>query len=342
MERNVVCIDHNMSNVNVNSVVKITFSADVSPKSLVGNIVVFKDIHGNYTGINSLKNTNDFENIKGNVQYKERTLTFTPNEQLNVNTNYIVILNDKIEDIIGNQLIRKEIIVFKTEPVASYPKCEIIKPAYGCISDTVPDFEWKNQFSESYRFQVSKTNTFDVLLKDEFIQGNKETNEIKYRLDFKAQEGMYYARVRSEGGEWSDVHSFFIKEVTDAVVSDQDIPDMQLNDFLDGLLEPIEILEYYPDQNEVNINLKTNIIYIKMKGKVEEERVNFDSCYVFGESFDEEHGEYAHDVVNGSWTLIYDSFFDVTYLIFTPENIDDIEEVEYIETLRSGHLIQKG
>ena len=81
------------------------------------------------------------------------------------------------------------------------------------------------------------------------------------------------------------------------------------------------------------------MIYIKIKGKVNEDRIKFDECYLYGESFDEEHEEYAHGVVDGKWTVVYDAYFDVTYIIFTPVNIDEVEELEYIETLRSGSLI---
>jgi len=77
-----------------------------------------------------------------------------------------------------------------------------------------------------------------------------------------------------------------------------------------------------------------------MKGLVTEDRLKLDDCYVFGESFDEEHEEYSHDTVDGKWTIIYDSYFDVTYVIFTPVNIDDVEEPEFIETLRDGLLIE--
>ena len=251
-----------------------------------------------------------------------------------------MMLNGGITDITGNKMTKKHVSCFYTESVASFPRCEITSPKYGSIVHEIPEFVWKNQCSESYIFQVSKTNTFELLLCDEVIPGNKIEELIKYKPVFNAEEGMYHVRVKSENGEWSDVHQIFIKTITDAVVASQDTSEMmRLDEFLEDLEEPIEILEYFPPQDSVNISLKTNIVYIKIKGKVDEDRLKLDDCYIYGESFDEEHEEYAHETVDGKWTVVYDAYFDVTYVIFTPVNLDEVEELEYIETLRSGNLI---
>jgi hypothetical protein len=215
-----------------------------------------------------------------------------------------------------------------------------LSPKYGSIVNAIPEFVWKNQYSESYRFQVSKTNTFELLLYDEIIPGNKVEDKMMHTPVFNPEEGMYHVRIQSENGEWSDIHQIFIKAITDAVVAEQDVPDiMHLDEFLDGLEEPIEVLEQFPADGSINNSLKTNLIYIKIKGKVDESRLHLEDCYVYGDSFDDEHEEYAHELVDGKWTIVYDSYFDVTYVIFTPVNIDDVEEIEYIETVRSGNLV---
>lgn len=333
--------NHQSTNVNVNSSVEIKFSADINPASFHKNIVVLEDYNKIYKNINSLKDYSQYSVVKGSISYKDKVLTYTPNEPFHTDTCYVIMLSDGITDITGNKMAKKHISVFYTEAVASYPRCEIISPKYGCICNTIPEVVWRNQCSESYIFQVSKSNSFELLLCDEVIPGNKVEDLIRYTPVFTAHEGMYHFRVRSENGEWSDTHQIFIKAITDAVIAEEDLPEiMHLDEFLDGLQEPIEILEYFPPDDSVNNSLKTNIIYIKIKGKVEEERLKLDECYVYGESFDEEHEEYAHETVDGKWTVIYDAYFDVTYVIFTPVNIDDVEEVEYIETLRSGNLIQ--
>ena len=331
---------HQSNNVNVHTNISITFSADIDPSSFFKNIVVLEDHNHIYKNVNSLKDYSQYSVVKGSISYKDKVLTFTPEEPFHTDTCYVMMLNGGITDITGNKMTKKHVSCFYTESVASFPRCEITSPKYGSIVHEIPEFVWKNQCSESYIFQVSKTNTFELLLCDEVIPGNKIEELIKYKPVFNAEEGMYHIRVKSENGEWSDVHQIFIKEITDAVVASQDTSEiMRLDEFLEDLEEPIEILEYFPPQDSVNINLKTNIVYIKIKGKVDEDRLKLDDCYVYGESFDEEHEEYAHETVDGKWTVVYDAYFDVTYVIFTPVNLDEVEELEYIETLRSGNLI---
>lgn len=331
---------HQVANVNVHSSIEITFSADINPASFVKNIVVLEDYNRIYKNINSLKDYSQYSVVKGSISYKDRVLTYTPDEPFKTDSCYVVMLSDGITDITGNKMIKKHVSCFYTESVASFPRCEITSPKYGSIVNAIPEFVWKNQCSESYIFQVSKSNTFELLLCDEVIPGNKIEESMRYIPSFNAQEGMYHIRVKSENGEWSNVHQIFIKEITDAVVSEQDTSEiMHLDEFLNGLEDPIEILEFFPNEDNINISLKTNIIYIKIKGKIDEDRLRLEDCFVYGESFDEEHEEYAHETVDGKWTVVYDAYFDVTYVIFTPVNLDNVEEVEYIETLRSGNLI---
>ena len=177
------------------------------------------------------------------------------------------------------------------------------------------------------------------MLYNKVIDGNKITTTIEHKPDIKFEEGLYHIRVKSENGEWSDTHQIFIKPIVDAIVSSQDTPEMMMfEDFFEGIEEPLEILEYFPPQDNINISLKTNVIYIKIKGKIDESKINLNDCYVYGDSFDEEHEEYAHKTVDGKWTVVYDSYYDVTYIIFIPDILDNKAENEYIETLHSGNI----
>lgn len=337
---------HQSSDVNVNHEISIEFSGDINPASFHKNIVVLEDYNKIYKNINSLKDYSQYSVVKGSVSYKDRTLTFTPNEPFHTDSCYVVMLSDGITDITGNKMIKKHVSCFYTESIASFPRCEITSPKYGNIVNAIPEFVWKNQYASSYRFQVSKSNSFELLLYDEVIAGNVIEDTIKHTPKFSASEGMYYFRVQSENGEWSDIHQIFIKAITDAVISEYDTPEtMHLDEFLDGLEDPIEILEYFPADGSINNSLKTSIVYIKIKGKVDESRLRLEDCYIYGESFDEEHEEYAHETVPGKWVIAYDSYHDVTYVIFTPytpdllegdniesENPDDIAN----DTVRNG------
>jgi len=329
------------TNANVHASIEVTFSADINPGSLEKNIVVLEDYNKIYKNINSLKDYSQYSVTKGSISYNDKILTYVPDEPFNTDTCYVVLLSDGITDIVGNKMIMKHVSCFYTESTASFPRCEIISPKYGSILNAMPEFVWKNQCSESYVFQVAKNNSFELLLCDDVIAGNQIEEVIRYTPHIALEEGMYHFRVKSENGEWSNISQIFIKVITDAVIANEDSPEaMHFDEFIDGLEEPIEVLEFFPENDAVNVSLKTNIIYLKIKGLITEDRLKLDDCYVFGESFDEEHEEYSHDTVDGKWAIIYDSYFDVTYVIFTPVNIDDTEEPEFIETLRDGLLIE--
>ena len=333
---------HREANINVNGSVIIEFSADINPATLTKNIVVLEDYNKIYNNVSSLKDYSQYHVVKGTISYKDRILTYTPQERFNTDSCYIVILNDGISDITGNHMIKKYVTCFYTEAVATFPRCEIVSPKYGLICNSIPTFVWKNQGSESYVFQVSKSNTFELLTYDKVIAGNHIEETITHTPEFEASEGIYHIRIKSENGEWSNIHQIFIKPIVDAVIAEQDTPEIvQLEEFLDNLEDPIEILEYFPAKDSINIGLKINIVYIKIRGRVDESKLHLEDSYIYGESFDEEHEEYAHEIVDGKWTLVYDSYFDVTYVIFTPVILSDVEEKEYIETLRSGNLIER-
>ena len=307
--------------VNVNTSIDIEFSSDIDVGTLTKNIVVLEDINHIYEtsrNARSLQDYSQFAVVKGSISYDNRVLTFVPEETFHTDACYIVILNNQIFDITGNQLLKKWISHFKTEEVASYGRCEIVEPKYGLISPSIPKFVWVNQEAESYIFQVSKTNTFESLLVDENIAGNQLSETISYTPSFEATDGIYHVRIKAENGEWSNVHQIFIKAITDAVVSHEDSSELKnFDDFLDGLEDPIEILEIFPKDGDTNIGLKTNVFYAKMNGRVDKDRIDLSSCYIYGESIDEEHEDYSHELVDGEWAYVYDVEKDVTYLIFT-------------------------
>lgn len=307
----------NETNVNVNSSIDVEFSSEINVGTIIKNIIVLEDINKIYTDINSLKDYSKFAVTKGSIVYDNMILTYTPNEPFHTDSNYIVILNDAISDITGNLLNQKYIFNFYTEKVATYPPCEFTSPKYGTIASSIPTFSWKNQNSLSYLFQISKVNTFETLIVEEVIAGNEISDTISYTPEFEIQEGIYHIRVKSENGEWSNVHQIFIKPITDDVIAYEDTPILQnFDEFLDNLIEPIEVLEVFPPDGASNVSLKTNIFYIKMKGKVDQDRINIGDSYVFGETLNEDSFSESHGIVSGEWIIIYDEYEDATYVIF--------------------------
>jgi hypothetical protein len=363
--------------IAVDTKIQLTFSADLNRSTLNNCIVVFEDYKGIYNGVSSLKNSIDFNIVKGALTYDNRTITFTPEKELQVDTRYIVVVNNTIKDITGSPMLKKYIFAFSTEIAKSFGACEIISPRYGSINSSIPEIHWKDIEAPSYIVQISKSNQFESLLfesfvvpdenntyqaKDDMIISQKEKAQIQqsnttveyidsiddivsedetvpndktYKVvsmipDITQKEGVYYIRIKAEGGKWSDVHQFFIKEITDAVVAAEDQSDeLYLDEFLADLEDEIEVLEMFPDNNSILNSLKTNIIYIKIKGRVDESRINLFECEVVGEPFDEEDDKaYEHGSLSGSWSIVYDDTYDCTYLVFTPVNPD-----EYIDIL---------
>lgn len=321
------------TSVNVNKPIEIKFSGDINRSTLNNSIVVFEDYNGVYDGITSLKSSEKFNIVKGTLTYADRVVKFTPKQPLNIDTRYIVVLNNTITDITGNRLLKKFVFAFNTEITRSYPKCEITYPSFGMISNSVPEIQWKSQNAPSYIMQISKANTFEVLLYETFVIGSEE-DVISFTPDIPYKEGIYYTRIKSEGGEWSDPCQFFIKEVTDAVIAQDDqSEEVYLSDFLADIEEELEILEIFPVDNSINNSLKTNIVYVKIKGEIDESQLDMTDFYFIGEAFDEEDdSSYAHGELAGSWSVVYDETEDCTYIIFSPDGTmveSDGTEVRY-------------
>ena len=327
------------TNVNVNKPIEIRFSGDINKSTLNNSIIIFEDYDGVYNGITSLKSSDKFNIVKGTLTYADRVIKFTPKQPLNINTRYIVVLNNTITDITGNKLLNKYVFAFNTEITRSYPKCEIVSPSFGMISGSVPEIQWNSQKAPSYIIQISKSNKFEVLLYETFVV-NEEDDVIAFTPDIPYKEGIYYVRVKSEGGEWSDPCQFFIKEITDAVIAEDDqSEEMYLADFLADLEEELEILEIFPADGSLNNSLKTNIFYIKIKGEIDEKQLDLNDFIVTGTAFDEEDDiEYEHGEVDGSWTVIYDPQYDCTYIIFTPIVPEDEKEITLLATANNEYI----
>lgn len=340
------------TDIDVYSDIKVTFSGEIDTGTLKSSIIVLKDKDGIYENPASLKYKDKFIAVKGSIKYSDRILTFTPSRPYDIDTRYVVVINNTIKDITGLPLLKKKIFSFNTEITKSYGKTEILQPKYGSISRDIPEIHWKSQEAPCYIMQVSKSPGFETIVYENFIVPDEEHTYISqeeyefqpeevppeeqpfnvnfYIPEFNKKEGVYYLRIKAEGGKWSDIWQFFIKETTDAVIAEDDEKDIQyLDDFLSDVDKEITVLEYFPPDGSISNSLKTNIFYIKMDGKVDESEVEYPELSVYGEAADEKDEEegYKHGILKGAWTFVYDEDHDCTYLIFTPDSEQEERKV---------------
>lgn len=311
-------------NVSVLTDVRITFNSDLDTSTIVGNFTILKDSNLNYVDEKSLEHISLYEPVKGDVSYENKTIIFRPVEQFTKSARYIVsVRQEAIRDITGKTMIAPFVSTFFTESVATLRPIDITSPDNGVISDKAPVIKWLPQEgSSAYVIEISKEKTFEVLSYQNIIKPNdigfsNSSIDIS-NLDFK--DGLYYIRIKSINGEWSDTTQFFIKKSMNerGVVSVEDIPDdIQFDNDYD---EELIVLDYFPKENEVLVSTKINISYIKVLGKVSIEDIDFNESFMVGELIDEEDEDVIvpHDFVKGTWNVVYDEEKDESFIIFVP------------------------
>ena len=317
---------NNEINVNVNSDIKITFNSDIDTQTIIGNITVVED--SNYEYINGDKYNPKFIPVKGNIMYSDKSIIFKPAMPFKTNTRYIVFVREKsIKDIMHNEMILPFVSTFFTDPVETLPKVIITSPKSEVILDRMPVIEWASQKTDAYLVQIAKDNSFAILSYEKIIK--KINNELDSKIDLSSKkftDGLYYIRVKSINGEWSDDLQIFIKQDKNEKITltPEDVPEDMIFDELP--IDDVVILDYFPKENTSFVSTKLNIIYVKLLGEIKESDIDFNNISVFGSLYDEED-EYSSTVtpqefVGGSWQVIYDNELDVTYIIYT---INDLE-----------------
>lgn len=312
--------------VNVMSEIKICFNSDLNTSTIVGNFTILKDSNLEYIDESSLNNPGLFEPVKGDVAYENKTIVFRPVEQFDKSARYIVcVRQEAIKDILGRTMVAPFVSTFFTESVATLPPVEITSPQNGIIADKIPVIEWLPQDgSSAYVLEISKEKTFEVL---SYTTTLKESNgSVDTSVDIshlKLKDGLYYVRVKSINGMWSNETQFFIKEALEerGVVSVEDIPDTI--EFEDNFEEEIVVLDYFPTEDEVQVSNKINVIYIKVLGEVSIDDIDFNESFLYGDLIDEEDGGIMspHGVVNGKWNVVYDEDNHESYIVFVPTEL---------------------
>ena len=318
-------------NISTNTKVRITFNSDLNTSTIVNNISVLKDNELKYVDGDKLVNDGAYEIVKGNVSYDKdsRTIIFIPNEQFDRSARYIISVRENaIQDILGNTMVEPFISTFFTESVSELPPVNIITPKHGTISNKFPIIEWELQEnSDAYIIEISKEKTYEVLEFSKVIKA-EDDNEIENKIDLSNldfDDGLYYIRIRSINGIWSEDVQFFIKKTINsgAVVTEEDLPD-EIE--FESMEEEFVILDYFPKENDLLVSEKINIIYVKILGKVDIKDIDVWESFVEGVLFDEEDDDVIieHGYLNGTWSTVFDEEECVTYVIFTPNQLGEV------------------
>ncbi len=162
----------------------------------------FRDLNIETVTINNimLLNVAEQRSEKITLHYKNRVLKITPRYQLSPETHYkieIVGGNDQgIRDITGEYMIQSYHSEFFTGKQVKVPTPRMISPVD--LSEITGDikFSWTPvDVADNYQLQISKSNTFDVLLwppTNHYMISTEVIPDIKYEKNIQ-----YYARLRA-------------------------------------------------------------------------------------------------------------------------------------------------
>lgn len=300
------------TNVDINTEISIYFNSELDTSTIIGNIYVLEDKKFNYTS-GDIK-LEDYNIVDGNLTYKDKSIIFTPRNQLNVNSRYIIYIpKDGIRDILGNVTIVNFISYFSTESFQAYAKCEILYPVNNITITSLDKISISDLDSPKYLVQISKIKTFDNLVHEEIV--DTATIEKKYNIG----DGLYFIRAKAINGEFGDPSVFTIKSHENTIPTDQDLDE----DFIweEYVEEPKTFLEAFPANDSIGINEKTNVLYMKFNGIIDIDDIDFHESYLIGKHSDEDDSASSHDEVDGVYTVVHDEEKYETYVFFIPNSL---------------------
>ena len=299
------------SNVSINAEVSIYFNSNLDASSIIGNLYILEDSKLKYSDDISNFKLEDYKIVDGNLTYKDKTIIFTPREQLNMDARYIIYMpSNGIRDVIGNLIQVDFISYFTTEGVKSVRKCDVVYPVSNSILTSLDKIVVSDVDSEKYLLQISKVKTFDNLIHEEIVDSTTISK------NFNLGDGLYFIRAKAINGDFGEISVLTIKTHENTIPTDQDLDE----DYIWQEYEEEEhsIIETFPLNNAIGINEKTNILYMKLKGIVELEDIDFYESFLVGESNDDDINITSHEQVDGSFTVVHDEEKLETYVIFTP------------------------
>lgn len=316
---------HNYENeVDIETSVRATFDVDLDTRYL-NDFVYLQDEDG--------------KKVEGRVSYRKRVLVFTPLVPLKKQATYSLFLvgdsnlaNDEVEglrSIIGDAMTGVKIVRFTTKVGDLLPPPDVKRPMNNSVIRLKPVFEWAPVIgNEGYRLQVSKTNTFNVLvypLEDETVITGESVEP-----DVVMEDGHYYWRVRTiqTDGEsiWSRIMQFNLTTLSEGKIAEDDADEIDPTDdpsFYE--ISEIEFIEAFPQQDTLQVPSNVENLYFRLLGDINLEEMDINSLTLTGQHISEDYEEESHGLVKGR-TVVVDSVDGTVYVIFTPDPLVPIPE----------------
>lgn len=240
--------------VSIDTPVSVSFTKDLNKGTILKNFFVVKDIDNAINDVTDIQNKN-IEMVTGSIKYSNKTISFTPNEYLSPNANYVVVVRKQITSITNEILFRNHIFKFKTKdindksdkpeenftepPVITYPKDLSIVNNFQAI-------EFKTKSKMPLILEVSDSSSFNTIV----FKCDMKSEEYQCVVDRTLNDGSYYIRLKSLDSKWSDVCQIYLQNVKSYPVNESD---NYINDINDLLAEIDE------DNKELHVSFKPQV-----------------------------------------------------------------------------------
>lgn len=308
------------TNVRVDSGFELKFNSELNTDLVPNNFYILKDSDKKYIRGNIL-NLDDYEVVEGLVTYKDKTIFFKPSNQLEEKTRYIIYVKKMVADILGNCMVLDYISYFDTENSKSIDKPQILEPTNNSILQSLDKVVVSEVDTYRYVVQISKQPTFEIVVYEDIVDGYNLERE------FGLGDGLYYIRARAENGEYGDYTIFSIKTHRSTTPTEEDYDEDYIYEPYDEKV--LELIETVPALKEIQVNTKSNLMYMKFNEIIPVEDIDFYEAIIYGnytdedDQFDEDLKTTAtlHGDVQGSFCIVYDDEAEETYIFFLPESL---------------------
>lgn len=306
--------------VSIGSEITISFNSELNTRTIPNSVFILKDPRRVYKDGGIVDLLDYYEIEEGSISYKDKTIIFKPTNQLDKLSRYIIyVKKDTLSDILGTAMLTDYISYFDTASYEINRHCDILEPNNNQALERLEKIVVEDLGDVRYIIQISKSPTFETIVFDKLV----ETTEIVE--DFNLGDGVYYVRARVENDkEFGDTIVFSIKSYVQTITTDQDIDeDFVYQPFQDPELE---LLAMYPESLTVNVNPKTNVMYMKFNKLIPLNAIDFYEAEIYGRFIDEDDkfnddSVVEHGNIDGSFTIVYDNDNQETYIFFTPDSI---------------------